>query len=223
MLYLWYLSRSTRMNALFWLYALTLPLIGALIGWVTNLLAVKLLFRPYQPLKIPGLPLSIQGVLPKRRRELARSIGETIESELLTFDDLLDQVRTDEMTERLSRAIGDAVHEAVMLRTPGLIPGSIKKFIADTLADIIEERTPNIVDWLADEVAHAARDEIKIGRMVEEKMNSFPLEILEEVVYRVASREIRHITAIGGVLGFVVGLFQVLLLYLSRLIGTPVV
>jgi len=208
---------------LFWLYALTLPLIGALIGWVTNLLAVKLLFRPYQPLKIPGLPLSIQGVLPKRRRELARSIGETIESELLTFDDLLDQVRTDEMTERLSRAIGDAVHEAVMLRTPGLIPGSIKKFIADTLADIIEERTPNIVDWLADEVAHAARDEIKIGRMVEEKMNSFPLEILEEVVYRVASREIRHITAIGGVLGFVVGLFQVLLLYLSRLIGTPVV
>jgi uncharacterized membrane protein YheB (UPF0754 family) len=211
------------MNALFWLYALTLPLIGALIGWVTNLLAVKLLFRPYQPLKIPGLPLSIQGVLPKRRRELARSIGETIESELLTFDDLLDQVRTDEMTERLSRAIGDAVHEAVMLRTPGLIPGSIKKFIADTLADIIEERTPNIVDWLADEVAHAARDEIKIGRMVEEKMNSFPLEILEEVVYRVASREIRHITAIGGVLGFVVGLFQVLLLYLSRLIGTPVV
>lgn len=208
---------------MFWLYALTLPLIGALIGWVTNLLAVKLLFRPYQPLKIPGLPLSIQGVLPKRRRELARSIGETIESELLTFDDLLDQVRTDEMTERLSRAIGDAVHEAVMLRTPGLIPGSIKKFIADTLADIIEERTPNIVDWLADEVAHAARDEIKIGRMVEEKMNSFPLEILEEVVYRVASREIRHITAIGGVLGFVVGLFQVLLLYLSRLIGTPVV
>jgi len=204
---------------LFWLYALTLPLIGALIGWATNLLAVKLLFRPYRPLKIPGLPLTIQGVLPKRRGDLARSIGETIEAELLTFEDLVNQVRSEEMTAKLSVAISDAVHEAVMLRTPGIIPGAVKKFLADTLADMLEDRLPHIVDWLADEASHAIRDEIKIGKMVEDRMNSFPLETLEAIVYRVAAREIKHITVLGGILGFIIGLFQVLLLYLSRLTG----
>lgn len=207
---------------MFWIYALTLPVVGALIGWVTNLLAVKLLFRPHHPVKIPGLPLVIQGVLPKRRGDLARSIGETIEAELLTFDDLLTQVRTEEMTARLSRAISDALYETVMLRAPGIIPGSIKKFLADSLADMVEDRIPDIVDWLADEVAQAARDEIKIGRMVESKMNSFPLATLEEVVFRVASREIKHITVMGGVLGFVIGIIQVVFLYLARLAGTPV-
>lgn len=206
---------------MFWLYALTLPLIGALIGWLTNLLAVKLLFRPYQPLKIPGLPLVIQGVLPKRRHDLARSIGETVESELLTFDDLLEQVRTEEMIARLSRAISDALYEALMLRTPGIIPGSIKKLFADILADMMEDRMPEIVDWLVDEVAHTAREEIKIGRLVEKRMNSFPLETLEKVVFQVASREIKHITVIGGVLGFLIGLFQVLFLYLAGLTGRP--
>lgn len=206
---------------MFWLYALTLPLIGALIGWLTNLLAIKLLFRPHRPFKIPGLPLAIQGVLPKRRHDLARSIGETVESELLTFDDLLEQVRTEEMVARLSRAISDALYEALMLRTPGIIPGSIKKLFADILADMMEDRMPEIVDWLVDEVAHTAREEIKIGRLVEERMNSFPLETLERVVFQVASREIKHITVIGGVLGFLIGLFQVLFLYLAGLTGRP--
>lgn len=205
---------------MFWLYALTLPLIGALIGWLTNLLAVKLLFRPYQPIRLFGLPLVIQGVLPKRRQELARSIGETVESELLTFEDLLKQVHNEEMTKRLSQVISDAVHEAVMVRTPGLIPGSVKKFLADTLANMVEDRTPELVDWLVGEVSHTAREEIKIGRIVEDRMNSFPLEVLEQVIFRVASREIKHITVLGGVLGFLIGLLQVLLLFLFRLTGT---
>lgn len=208
---------------MFFIYALTLPLVGALIGWGTNLIAVRLLFRPYRPYKVPFLPLVIQGLLPKRRQDLARSIGETIESELLTFDDLVKQVHTGEMTKRLSQSVGDAVHEAVMLRTPGIIPGSIKKVLADNLADIVEDRVPNIIDWLADEVAQAAREEIKIGRMVEDRMNSFPLETLEKVIFRVASREIKHITVLGGVLGFLIGLVQVLFLYLARVTGTPVI
>jgi len=208
---------------LFFIYALTLPLVGALIGWGTNLIAVKLLFRPYRPYKVPFLPLVIQGLLPKRRQDLARSIGETVESELLTFDDLVKQVHTEEMTKRLSQAIGDAVHEAMMVRTPGIIPGSIKKALADTLADMVEDRVPGIIDWLADEVAQAAREEIKIGRMIEDRMNSFPLETLEKVIFRVASKEIKHITVLGGVLGFLIGLVQVLFLYLARVADTPVI
>lgn len=200
---------------MFWLQILMLPLVGALIGWLTNLLAVKLLFRPYEPVKIPGLPLVIQGLLPKRRHDFARSIGETVEAELLTFEDLVEQIHTTEMTARLSVAISGAVREAVMARTPAIIPGSMKKLFAGNIADLVEELMPDIVNWVVKKIAVEARDEIKIGQMVEERMNAFNLEHLERVVFRVASREIKHITVLGGVLGFLIGLFQALFLYFS--------
>ena len=61
------------------LYA-SFPLIGAIIGWCTNYLAVKMIFRPYKPISFLGL--KIHGLIPRRQSDLARSIGETIELKL---------------------------------------------------------------------------------------------------------------------------------------------
>ncbi|MCL6583108.1 MAG: DUF445 family protein [bacterium] len=54
----------------------SIPFISALIGWFTNYLAVRMIFHPYQPLGLG--PLKIQGLVPKRREELAISIGKTV-------------------------------------------------------------------------------------------------------------------------------------------------
>ena len=53
-----------------------LPFIAALIGWVTNFLAIKMLFHPRKEIKI--LFLSIQGIFPKRQNELADKIGDLV-------------------------------------------------------------------------------------------------------------------------------------------------
>ena len=55
---------------------LLLPIIAALIGWFTNYLAVKMLFHPRLPLKIFGF--SIQGVFPKRQKQLADKLGTLV-------------------------------------------------------------------------------------------------------------------------------------------------
>ena len=47
-------------------------IIGAVIGWITNILAIKLLFRPLRPYKIPLLNYEIQGLLPKRKAEVPK-------------------------------------------------------------------------------------------------------------------------------------------------------
>ena len=57
---------------------LILTIVGALIGWITNILAIKLLFRPLKPIKIPFTPFVILGLIPKRRSELAKVIGEVV-------------------------------------------------------------------------------------------------------------------------------------------------
>ncbi len=196
-----------------WLYLALIPLVGALIGWSTNWLAVRMLFRPYHPIGIPGTPFVIQGVIPRRRRDLARTVGRVVEEELLSIDDLLAYLDVRDISDRLAEGVGVAVYDAVIAKLPGIVPHSIKNFVAEKLADLVAERMPGLVVLLVDEVAAVARREVKIGAIVEERLNSFPLETLERVVYKVASRELRAITLLGGVIGFLIGLVQVAVYY----------
>jgi uncharacterized membrane protein YheB (UPF0754 family) len=67
---------------LIWLVPL---LIGAIIGYVTNAVAIKMLFRPLKEVRLWGLRLPFTpGILPRRRHELADNIGRMVERELLT-------------------------------------------------------------------------------------------------------------------------------------------
>ena len=63
-----------------------LPFIAAAIGWFTNFIAVRMIFRPHRRIKILGVP--IQGLLPKRKTEFAKSIGQTVEEHLISSDDI---------------------------------------------------------------------------------------------------------------------------------------
>lgn len=82
------------------MYALlTLPLISALIGYITNVVAIRLLFWPQQPINFGFFKL--QGVLPKRQADIAASVGELVEERLLSLDEVIDQVNTPEVRERL--------------------------------------------------------------------------------------------------------------------------
>jgi hypothetical protein len=89
-------------NLLLWLAP---PLVGALIGYVTNALAIKMLFRPLEPvyffrLRLPFTP----GILPRQRRRLAESIGAMVERELLTPEILRQRLYGREIRETLHTA-----------------------------------------------------------------------------------------------------------------------
>ena len=65
------------------------PLVGAFIGYLTNRVAIRMLFRPLRAwhigrLKIPMTP----GVIPSKRHELAANIGEMVGEHLLTGDEI---------------------------------------------------------------------------------------------------------------------------------------
>ncbi len=84
------------------------PLIGGLIGYFTNYIAVKMLFRPLYPKKIGRYTLPFSpGLIPKRQGELARAIGNAVGNELLTKADI-EQVL---LSENMKKAITDAILE----------------------------------------------------------------------------------------------------------------
>jgi len=126
-----------------------LPLAGAFIGWVTNAIAVRMLFRPYNPIKIPGFFYTFQGVIPKRRHELARSIGEVIEKELLPANELIAQFNLPELAEELAVYINAVIRQKVMEKLPGIIPVSLKNIITETLVDLVKKQLPLLSRFIA--------------------------------------------------------------------------
>ena len=65
------------------------PLLGALIGYVTNYIAIRMLFRPLRPWRLLGMRLPLTpGIIPAKRGELAQRMGEMVGSHLLTADDV---------------------------------------------------------------------------------------------------------------------------------------
>jgi uncharacterized membrane-anchored protein YjiN (DUF445 family) len=82
------------------------PVLGAVIGYLTNAVAIKMLFRPFKEWKILGLRVPFTpGIIPKQRHQLAESIGLMVSNELLTADILLSQTGSSEFKTRIQENI----------------------------------------------------------------------------------------------------------------------
>jgi uncharacterized membrane protein YheB (UPF0754 family) len=86
------------------------PLLGALIGYLTNLLAIAMLFRPHHQKRVGRFVLPFTpGLIPKQRRQLAKKIGEVLGETVLTREALVAAVVSSEAIDSLSHKMGDFV------------------------------------------------------------------------------------------------------------------
>jgi len=190
-----------------------MPLIGALIGWSTNLLAVRLIFRPLRPFKIPLTAIEIQGLIPKRRLDLSKNIGETIEKEILSSDEIVDRLTSENIKTQLILHIKNLVIERSYEKLPAFIPQGFRTTIADYLGEVIDRHGGTIFDQMKGALMEKAKDEIDLKAMVEQKLNSLDLVQLEELIIRLSKRELKQIEILGGIIGFAVGLIQAAISY----------
>lgn len=189
-----------------------LPLVGALIGWVTNVLAIKLIFRPYEPIKIPLTKSYIQGLIPKRRDELAINIGRTVEENLLSVEDILAKIKNPELKKKMAEAIVVVAGKKIKEKIPPFIMATFGEMIMDYLNNQLTNEIDDILDDFLDKLGQEAKNEIHLGQMVEERIEQFELSEIEALIVDIAAKELKHIEILGGVLGFVVGIFQALIL-----------
>ncbi|EGT4921293.1 DUF445 family protein [Clostridioides difficile] len=186
---------------------LILAVIGGFIGYVTNVVAIRLIFRPIEPIKIPILNIEIVGLIPKRRAEIAANVGEIIQEEFLSMDEILANIITDEDKEEVVRYIKARV-KIIIHEKVSFIPSGIKNMIQDYLGEIIESEVKQSIDELSKNIINKANERIDIPKMVEDKINELDLYELEEIIIRIAKKELKHIEFLGLVLGFLIGIAQ---------------
>lgn len=187
---------------------LVLALIGALIGWLTNIIAIKLIFRPLNPISIPLVGIKLQGLIPKRQKDIAKSIGEVVEQELLSMKDIVNKYIENEDFSQVKFIIFMRVKEIIDEKMPSIIPSSFKKSIYSYLEEKINVEGDKIIKDLAEKMVDKAANKVSLSEIVEEKINSFGLEKIEKIVIAIAKKELKHIEVLGGVLGFLIGIIQ---------------
>lgn len=191
---------------------LLLPVISAFIGWLTNYIAVKMIFHPRREIRVLGI--SIQGLLPKRRRELAESIGRTVERELIYHDDIGRILRDPSFREGIISVIGAKLDEFLTKRIGILkvvLRTSTRERIVGKIRDALSERIVSILPELSEQAMDLIETQLDFRKIVVDRVETFDLQRLERLVYRVAGAELRYIEIWGGVLGFFIGVIQALL------------
>ena len=189
--------------------ALSLPLIGAFIGWFTNYIAVKMLFHPRSERRL--LFFSLQGVFPKRQREFARKLGELVALRLLSTGDLEQAMQAAARSPRVSEAIDSYVDEMIAARLPSAIPLLAMVLNPELVAKMkrtLQRELNALGESIVIELSRNAGDVLKVQETVESKVAAYSSDELEQMLQSIMRREFRFIEIIGGVLGFAIGLAQ---------------
>lgn len=191
------------------------PFVGAFIGWLTNYVAIKMLFRPRAPWRILGL--SLQGVMPKRQHDLALRVGEVVERELLNPQDLLDAINTEEIKTHLAAVVEIRVDRFFRERLFRIDWLYANVYSLEAVQKAKRALITELVNLFPQEVEAAVKqlvDKVNIAQIVARRVDEFEFDRLEKLVYRVASTELNWVVYLGGVLGFIIGLLQVLFMWL---------
>ena len=181
--------------------------IGGLIGYITNVIAVKMLFRPYEPLKIPLIKFEIVGLIPKRRKEIAKSIAETVKKEILSEDDIFDNLVTEDDKKKIVEYIIKKIKDIIDEKAKS-IPFPFVGMISSVVEDIVKKEAEGMIDDLIDDFIKTAKERVDVEKLIEDKINSFDIEEVEELIIRIAKKELKHIEILGLILGSVIGLVQ---------------
>jgi uncharacterized membrane protein YheB (UPF0754 family) len=191
-----------------WLY--TIPFISAFIHWLTIWMALKLLFHPRQPKKILGFTL--QGVFPKKQRQIAESLGRIVGQELLSFTDIELAITDPENVKRMLPLVEEHIDHFLRSKLKEAMP-MLSMFVGDkTIAQLkaifmkeLEEILPIV---LKNYVAHLHED-LDLERIVVDKIAGFSNDRLETMLNEFLTKEFRVVEVIGAALGFLIGLMQI--------------
>jgi uncharacterized membrane protein YheB (UPF0754 family) len=160
------------------------PVLGAIIGYVTNAIAIKMLFRPLYPVKIGPLQLPFTpGILPRERHKLADNIGRMVEKELLTEEIIRQRLAKDDVVKAIQQGVASATSQ--ILDTPLQGNSELAKEAIQFLVKIIHnphllDSIESLADRLLEQLQQRNLSELS-GKELEEIQNLLQAFILQKL------------------------------------------
>lgn len=197
-------------------YFITL-ILSTFTGWVTTWIAVKMLFHPRKPIKLPGYTL--QGIFPKNQRLIAEKLGQVVGKELLSFDEIEQKVTNPENLQKLKPEIEAHIDGFLNNRLKEVFP-MLSMFIGEKTISQLKEaflmELENLFPILMKTYMNKLQHDLDLEKIVTEKVAAFSSEKLEDILLQITKKEFKFLEFIGGFFGLLIGIVQVILAVLTR-------
>lgn len=191
-----------------------LPVAGFLVGWVTNWLALKVIFQPIEPIHICGFEL--QGIFLKRQKEVSEVFARVVCVEILHVKAMWTAI----FQGRLSKNFFAMLRAHTLVFTGKLVeeiePLAIaamgaEKFLQmkEDIAQKVIEKIPTVIDASYEYTQEA----LGMETTIREKMGELPPSEFEGVLHPAFEEDEIQLIALGGVLGALVGVLQIFTLF----------
>jgi uncharacterized membrane protein YheB (UPF0754 family) len=180
----------------YWSRFLISPLVGGFVGFITNWIAITLLFRPKKKI------LGIQGLLQKRKSLIAQKAAEIIREYLLNTNEIKKVVDKKKVEDSIKKLVD---------RTLKYFPGFGKKLLSKVLRDMTYFYFFDKSGYIKDEMLELALSDADLENIVTEKIMNYDISELEKIIKQASGPEINFILISGLVLGVIIGLLQALL------------
>jgi uncharacterized membrane protein YheB (UPF0754 family) len=198
----------------YWL--ILIPLISAFIGWFTNWIAIKMLFHPKEPKKILGI--TFHGIFPKRQQQFAEKLGKLVSEELLSFKEIEEKIINPDNLSKMMPLVEGKIDLFLREKLSIVFP-MISMFIGqNTISQLkivfmqeLESMFPEIIGSYMKNI----ESQLDLEKMVTEKVAGFSSDKMETILNQIISKEFRFVEIIGGVLGLIIGILQVLITILA--------
>jgi uncharacterized membrane protein YheB (UPF0754 family) len=193
-------------------WLLLIPLISAFIGWFTNWVAIKMLFHPKEPKKF--MFITFQGVFPKRQRQFAEKLGKLVSTELLSFREIEEKIVNPDNIKKLMPFVELKVDDFLRNKLSDAFP-IISMFIGESTINQLKTIFMAELEVIFPEMIAAymknLESQLDLEKMVTEKVYGFSSDKMEAILNQIMTKEFKFIEVIGGVLGFIIGILQVLI------------
>jgi uncharacterized membrane protein YheB (UPF0754 family) len=193
-----------------------IPFISAFIGWFTNWIAIKMLFHPKKPVTVLGI--TFIGIFPKRQAQFAEKLGKLVSEELLSFEDIEAKISNPANIDQLMPQIDAHIDQFLRVKLADQMP-VISMFIGDKtiqqMKSVFMVELKDLFPSLMKNYMGQLKKDLDLEKIVIEKVKGFSTDKLEQILNDIMAKEFRFVEIIGGVLGFVIGIVQVILTLIS--------
>ncbi|WP_270386469.1 DUF445 domain-containing protein [Blautia hansenii] len=140
------------------------PAIGAVIGYCTNYIAVKMLFRPLKPIKIGNRTLPFTpGIIPKGQGRMAKALGQAVGEHLLTKEDFEKML----LSEDIKNAVVDAVSRKAekLKHTDASLEEFLSQYTGQEEYDLMRDK---LEDYITEKITEGV-EKLDIGAIIVEE------------------------------------------------------
>jgi len=188
-----------------------LPVFGLIVGYATNWIALKMIFRPQQPTKYG--PVTFQGLFHKRQKEVARDYSRLIADEVVNPSNITAAVLKGPRREYAYHIVGRFLRFEVDQQLGPLKPAVQAAMGSDNFQSAQRAAVNHTVERLPEMVRpidEYAKNAMRLSETLSERLASLPADEFEDMLRPAFKEDEWILIAVGAALGFFVGLGQLI-------------